>query len=46
MRIEPNSYLDTLVRDVMRFGGRIVIREFGAPRDLRMCRPTLTCSLN
>ncbi|HIC16120.1 MAG TPA: FAD-binding oxidoreductase, partial [Gemmatimonadetes bacterium] len=34
LRIEPSIYLDTLVRDVMRFGGHIVIRKFDTPRDL------------
>ena len=34
MRIEPSIYLDALVRDFLRFGGRIVIRKFDAPRDL------------
>ena len=34
LRIEPSIYLDALVRDVMRFGGRIVIRKFDTPRDL------------
>lgn len=34
MRIEPAIYLDALVRDVLLFGGRIVIRKFDTPRDL------------
>ena len=34
MRIEPSHFLDTLVSDVQRFGGRIVIRDFASPRDL------------
>lgn len=34
LRIEPAIYLDALMRDVMLFGGRIVIRKFDAPRDL------------
>ena len=34
MRIEPSVYLDALVRDVVEFGGRIVIRKFSAPRQL------------
>ena len=34
MRIEPSIYLDALVRDVILFGGKIVIRKFDAPRDL------------
>ena len=34
LRIEPSIYLDALVRDVLRFGGRIVIRKFDSSRDL------------
>jgi glycine/D-amino acid oxidase-like deaminating enzyme len=34
LSIEPSPYLDTLVRDFLRFGGRIVIRKFETPRDL------------
>ena len=34
MRIEPSVYLDALVRDVLQFGARIVIRTFDTPRDL------------
>ncbi len=34
MRIEPSIYLDALVRDVILFGGQIVIRKFDTPRDL------------
>ena len=34
MRIEPSIYLDALVRDVVEFGGRIVIRKFAEPRQL------------
>ena len=34
LSIEPNKYLDRLVRDFLMFGGRIVIRKFDAPRDL------------
>jgi D-amino-acid oxidase len=34
LRIEPSIYLDALVRDVLLFGGRIVIRKFDTPRDL------------
>jgi glycine/D-amino acid oxidase-like deaminating enzyme len=34
IRIEPSVYLDALVRDVLRFGARVVIRTFDAPRDL------------
>ncbi len=34
LRIEPSIYLDALVRDFQRAGGRIVIRKFDTPRDL------------
>ncbi len=34
VRIEPSIYLDALVRDVVAFGGRIVIRRFTEPREL------------
>jgi len=34
LSIEPNIYLDALVRDFLDHGGRIVIRKFDAPRDL------------
>jgi D-amino-acid oxidase len=34
LRIEPSVYLDALVGDVLRFGGRIVIRRFETPADL------------
>ena len=34
LAIEPSIYLDALVRDVLIFGGRIVIRAFDTPRDL------------
>ncbi len=34
LSIEPSIYLDALVRDFLRFGGRIVIRRFDTPRDL------------
>jgi glycine/D-amino acid oxidase-like deaminating enzyme len=33
LSIEPSIYLDTLVRDFLRYGGRIVIRKFDTPRD-------------
>jgi glycine/D-amino acid oxidase-like deaminating enzyme len=32
--IEPNPYLDKLVRDFVFFGGKIVIRKFDTSRDL------------
>jgi D-amino-acid oxidase len=34
LAIEPNTYLDALVDDVLAAGGRIVIRKFDSPRDL------------
>ena len=34
IRSEPSIYLDALVRDVLMFGGRIVMRKFDTPRDL------------
>ena len=34
IRIEPSIYLDALVRDVLLFGGDIVIRKFDTPQDL------------
>jgi len=34
IRIEPNIYLDALMRDVVLFGGRIAVRKFDTPRDL------------
>jgi D-amino-acid oxidase len=35
LAIEPNIYMDALVRDFLQFGGRIVIRKFETPRDLQ-----------
>jgi len=34
IRIEPNIYLDAIMRDVVLFGGRIVVRKFDTQRDL------------
>ena len=34
LAIEPNLYLDALVRDFIMFGGKIVIRKFETRRDL------------
>ena len=34
MRFEPSIYLEALMRDVLAFGGRIVVRRFDTPRDL------------
>jgi len=38
IRIEPNIYLDALVRDFLLWGGHIVIRKFDTPRDLMSLR--------
>jgi D-amino-acid oxidase len=38
IRIEPNVYLDALVRDFVMWGGHIVIRKFDTPRDLATLR--------
>lgn len=34
LRFEPSIYLETLMRDVLAFGGRITVRKFDTPRDL------------
>jgi D-amino-acid oxidase len=34
LRFEPSIYLDALMRDVLTFGGRIVVRAFESRRDL------------
>ncbi len=34
LSIEPSIYMDALMRDFVRFGGKIVIRKFDTPRDL------------
>lgn len=34
LRFEPSIYLDALMRDVVAFGGRIVVRKFDTRRDL------------
>jgi hypothetical protein len=34
LSIEPNVYMDSLVREFLAHGGRIVIRKFDTPRDL------------
>jgi hypothetical protein len=38
LRIEPNIYLDALVREFLLWGGHIVIRKFDTPRDLMSLR--------
>ena len=34
MRIEPSIYLDALMDDFLRWGGKVVIRKFETPRDV------------
>jgi D-amino-acid oxidase len=34
IRIEPSIYLEALMRDVVLFGGRILVRKFDTPREL------------
>lgn len=34
LRIEPSTYLDAMVRDVLLFGARIHLRRFESPRQL------------
>src|SRR5688572_3873367 len=34
MRIEPSIYLDALMNDFLLWGGKVVIRKFGTPRDV------------
>ena len=41
MKFDPATYLDRLVRDVILFGGRIVIRELETRRDLMSLAETL-----
>jgi D-amino-acid oxidase len=41
IRFEPAIYLDALMRDVLTFGGRIVVRSFDSPRDLLQLDETL-----
>jgi D-amino-acid oxidase len=38
IRIEPNIYLDNLVRDFQLWGGHIIIRKFDSPRELATLR--------
>jgi D-amino-acid oxidase len=38
IRIEPSIYLESLMRDIVLFGGRIVIRKFDTARDLMTLR--------
>jgi D-amino-acid oxidase len=41
MRIESAIYLEAMLRDVLRFGGRTVIREFSSTHDLMSLTETL-----
>ncbi|MEC7900820.1 MAG: FAD-dependent oxidoreductase [Acidobacteriota bacterium] len=41
LRIEPAIYLDRLMRDVIHFGGRIVIRGFATKQDLAILSESL-----
>jgi D-amino-acid oxidase len=41
LAIEPSIYLEALMRDVVLFGGKIVIRQFDTPRDLMGLREPL-----
>jgi glycine/D-amino acid oxidase-like deaminating enzyme len=34
LAIDPNKYMDAIVRDFVLFGGKIVIRQFDTPSDL------------
>src|SRR5690606_39041806 len=34
LRFEPSIYLDALLRDVLRFGGAVQVRDFGDAREL------------
>jgi glycine/D-amino acid oxidase-like deaminating enzyme len=34
LRFEPSIYLEEIMRDVLAFGGKIVVRKFDTPRDL------------
>ena len=34
LRIEPSIYLDRLMEEFLRFGGRVRVRDFATPRDL------------
>jgi len=36
LRFEPSIYLDAIMRDVITFGGRIVMRRFDTPRDIAL----------
>jgi hypothetical protein len=41
LRFEPSILLEALMRDVMIFGGHIVVRSFDTPRDLMTLPETL-----
>ena len=46
IRIEPNIYLDNLVRDFQLWGGHIVIRKFDTPRELAALREPIVDQLH
>ncbi len=41
LRFEPSIYLEALMRDVIAFGGRIVVRRFDTPRDLMLLQENI-----
>lgn len=41
MRFEPSIYLEMLMRDVLDFGGQIVVRAFDTPADLMLLEEEL-----
>jgi D-amino-acid oxidase len=41
LRFEPSIYLDALMRDVITFGGRIMVRAFDTKRDLALLPESL-----
>jgi glycine/D-amino acid oxidase-like deaminating enzyme len=34
MRYEPSIYLEAIMRDIIAFGGKFIVRKFDTPRDL------------
>ena len=46
LRIEPSIYLDAMVKDVLLFGARIVIRGFETQRDLMSLERAGRCQLH
>ena len=41
LKFEPTIYLDALLRDVILFGGRIVVRVFASPGELALLDETI-----